>query len=541
MTTEDGRGARPATLRWIAHPASVAGIAVLVLNDHVLKAEFGSWWTGKLSDIAGLIFFPALLAAVASLAVPRASARLLMPAAIAVTGIGFTVVKATDMGAATASAVLTAITWPSTVLRDPTDLVALAALAVAAWTAHASLRDAQDTQNAQDTQGARTDGHTRWRAAVLVPIAVLASVATSAPEQSAVTVVETVGDQVWAGVGSAGPVDVHREAGSFSGAWYTLQPDGTWEGSRQGDPDREALPEPEDAPAAGTLVRCSSANGDLCFRPAEGAQGVEMSSDGGATWDEDYRVSDAALEDLAQRLEAGASEIMTIAVAVVDSEDGMQVYAANGVDGLAVRATDGTWERIGLPGYDGISAPLPLLGERPGHPTYLVPLGLVVLLAFAGPVVFALAAVWSRQRRLGTGAWLTALLLAGGGTVMAVVAVRATATSTGDDAPPPDAYVLTPLPVLGFALMGLTTCAVAAVIVTTSCVRVLGYASVTGIALAGAAATVAQVLDFSVALALACAAAVALAGTIAAARLVPRRWPRALAEPEQRPADAPVT
>jgi hypothetical protein len=34
---------------------------VLGFNDHLWKAIYGNWVTGKLSDIAGLIFFPLLL------------------------------------------------------------------------------------------------------------------------------------------------------------------------------------------------------------------------------------------------------------------------------------------------------------------------------------------------------------------------------------------------------------------------------------------------------------------------------------------------
>lgn len=49
----------------LTHPAVLASVAVVAVNDHVLK---GSGWlpgavTGKLSDVAGLFFFPILVAA----------------------------------------------------------------------------------------------------------------------------------------------------------------------------------------------------------------------------------------------------------------------------------------------------------------------------------------------------------------------------------------------------------------------------------------------------------------------------------------------
>lgn len=36
-------------------------LLLLVLNDHVLKPALGNWWTGKLSDAAGIILLPLLL------------------------------------------------------------------------------------------------------------------------------------------------------------------------------------------------------------------------------------------------------------------------------------------------------------------------------------------------------------------------------------------------------------------------------------------------------------------------------------------------
>ncbi len=47
----------------LTHPATVAALAVLLLNDLLLKAIWPhSWLTGKLSDLAWLIFALPLLA-----------------------------------------------------------------------------------------------------------------------------------------------------------------------------------------------------------------------------------------------------------------------------------------------------------------------------------------------------------------------------------------------------------------------------------------------------------------------------------------------
>ncbi|CAN5374345.1 hypothetical protein BH09BAC6_BH09BAC6_07540 [soil metagenome] len=39
----------------------VTGLLLLALNDHYLKQEFANWFTGKISDFAGLLIFPMFL------------------------------------------------------------------------------------------------------------------------------------------------------------------------------------------------------------------------------------------------------------------------------------------------------------------------------------------------------------------------------------------------------------------------------------------------------------------------------------------------
>jgi hypothetical protein len=49
------------SLRALSHPYSVAAAVTLAVNDHILKGLAPGWLTGKLSDFAGLFFFPYLL------------------------------------------------------------------------------------------------------------------------------------------------------------------------------------------------------------------------------------------------------------------------------------------------------------------------------------------------------------------------------------------------------------------------------------------------------------------------------------------------
>src|SRR5262245_66476670 len=47
------------------HPAPLAAVLLLAVNDHLLKGWglLPAWLTGKLSDFAGVFFFPLLLTA----------------------------------------------------------------------------------------------------------------------------------------------------------------------------------------------------------------------------------------------------------------------------------------------------------------------------------------------------------------------------------------------------------------------------------------------------------------------------------------------
>lgn len=126
------------------HPLVLGSVAVLVLNDHLLKAAVGSWWTGKLSDVAGLVFFPVLLLAAVELAGAaagrswRPGRRWLVLAAV-LTAAGFAAVEVLSWADALYEQVLGAVQAPVRVLlggppgpvvatADLSDLLALPAV-----------------------------------------------------------------------------------------------------------------------------------------------------------------------------------------------------------------------------------------------------------------------------------------------------------------------------------------------------------------------------------------------------------------------------
>ena len=66
MSSGLGQAPRPLRARAVPadallHPVAALAVVTLVLNDHVGKAMWPGTVTGKLSDIAGLVFFPLVL------------------------------------------------------------------------------------------------------------------------------------------------------------------------------------------------------------------------------------------------------------------------------------------------------------------------------------------------------------------------------------------------------------------------------------------------------------------------------------------------
>ena len=131
----------------LLHPLALAAIALLVVNDHVLKAHYPGWLTGKLSDVAGLVFFPlllrALLAPIVHLARSIGRERLLI-ACVALTALAFAAIKLVAPATAACEQVLGALLGGRvTIVRDPTDLLALPFVLVALWiAARAAIADA---------------------------------------------------------------------------------------------------------------------------------------------------------------------------------------------------------------------------------------------------------------------------------------------------------------------------------------------------------------------------------------------------------------
>jgi hypothetical protein len=340
---------RPATagataaLAWLGHPVTLLSLAVLVLNDHLLKAAYPGLVTGKLSDVAGLVLAPPLLAAVVMLLLPRVPGRFVAVAALVATGVGFTVVNASPAGAAAASHLWSLVAGPSRMYADLTDLFTLPALLVA-WWVWRRVRHREVPPRFVRLA----------RVLIVLPVATMAVAATSIYEPAGIAVTEWQGGLAAGEIGAgqvfddpAEPVDWRfSDDGGRTWRWLDRQ-------------EREALR--EQVPAAET-VRQRGCVRDVpahCYRVVEGRLAVEESFNGGATWRTSWEVTDEQRQRLARHypyVDDLEVELSSRALVVHTTEAGHVVLVANGWDGFALRTEDGEWRRIGF-GDSGLQMP----------------------------------------------------------------------------------------------------------------------------------------------------------------------------------------
>ncbi|WP_189328475.1 hypothetical protein [Actinoplanes ianthinogenes] len=309
---------RGITFAWLGHPSTVVALAVLVINDHLLKATFPGPLTGKLSDVAGLVLAPPLLAVLATLIAPRLSARRTGQIAMLTVAAGFGLVKAFPYAAQLASAAWSLVT-PSLVRADVTDLLALPALAVSWW----SLGRAHRTPVRLGPRRFRA-----LRVAVLLPLALTGVAATSASYVFEAQRVEVADGRIYLGAGYS---------------WGEVK---SWGVSRDGGRTWTRA----EAPPAGDREPESCA-GEVCYRAAPGALGVQSRA-GYGPWTTSWGFGPRDRWTLYRAygdLDDIDRQLSTVDVVTAPAAGGYLVAAANGRDGFALRDTTGAWHRIGFP------------------------------------------------------------------------------------------------------------------------------------------------------------------------------------------------
>ncbi len=304
------------SLHCLQHPFAILSIVVLLLNDHILKVVSPSWLTGKLSDFAGLFFFPFLVAAGLSLVFGRFEmpVRKVGAIAIGVTGLWFFLLKTTVfvnlLSSQSASAVLG---YPVQYAFDATDTLALIML-LPAWNLWVQPRDLAPKRTA-------------W---IFLMLGVLASLATSPapPTMDFATNLIYKDNTLYI---------VDRE--TFHSA-SSKDIGTTW-----GDP--YFYDETANLEKTYPIQACDPTNSRICYRTF-GNGTVETSKDGGQLWEIAWQLPAGRLRVM-ERIKGRKIDLGPYDLIIVDKNNERVLFVAMGNEGLLKRKLpDGEWVRMGV-------------------------------------------------------------------------------------------------------------------------------------------------------------------------------------------------
>ena len=243
------------SLRCLQHPATLISIALLILNDHILKASIPSWFTGKLSDFAGLFFFPFIIAAGLSLLLARSKHTLQQVGILSfgLVAVWFFLLKTFQpVNFLTTQLTSMILGTPTQIIQDWTDIIGLSII-IPSWKLWSTHRAEKPSKLGY---GALTIG-------------VLSSIATS-PRYA---IVRSVTDLEYYKDGIVYAAD--RENYGEMYPTTAMSNDGglTWEEEYIEGVEMNGLP----------IIHCSNLTSDLCFRVTKGGR-LEESKDRGNTW-----------------------------------------------------------------------------------------------------------------------------------------------------------------------------------------------------------------------------------------------------------------
>jgi hypothetical protein len=292
-------------------PVFTASVALLALNDHVLKPIWPGPITGKLSDFAGVV----VVAIVLSLLVGKT-------AAVGLTAVGFAALKAVPGVNVLAAPVLGGVTH-----TDPTDLMALAMLVPTFRWLRRSSREPDDTEQAR----------WQWRRWVLggcsLGVAVLATTATSCVPPAGVTSLVVEDDRIFASVDAQ--FDDYRYSSGSDVHWWVSDDGGRSWTSANGK-------SPRDDTARSATEACDDRG--VCWRVTPGEQVDRCEPAAECIPAFRFTASQAdRMRDLDTCAPARSGEFSSILL--VPQADREIVVVSMGTEGVLVRNAEGDWDR----------------------------------------------------------------------------------------------------------------------------------------------------------------------------------------------------
>ncbi len=368
-------------LRLLTHPAALLALALLLVNDHVLRRLWPSALTGKLGDFAWLFFIPLVVVALLALLTPGRSqqrARVLPILAYGAVALVFTLAKTVPaVHASVVSAASALFGFPVGWRMDPSDLFALPALALSAWLWRSTPQPAVRTMHLAPAG---------WLALIFAALLTVAN--SPAPDYGIYCLDERSG-----------------EIDAFAGYTAFRSTDGglTWAAMPNQRPS--ACPNPWSSDHNTSITAADPANPQRQFRFTAG-QSIEASADGGATWQTIRQMpplTQVRAVAVRRRLSSGGELRPLPLDAKVDRATGNAVFAMGHAGVLVLDARTGAWREVGVGPY----APATL-----GGPVDALGLLLGEMLLALGIALLAFDTLATRLLARGKGLWIAALVIA---------------------------------------------------------------------------------------------------------------------------------
>ena len=375
----------------LTQPVSLAAVGLLLLNDTLFRHLWPGWWTGKLGDAAWLFFVPYLVAAGLCWLIPvpggprdaarRAHRRRSFGGAFLVTGLAFGLVKAAPGVNALAVRVFASLTGRTPALRlDPGDLLALAGLAASllVWWREDRRRqwpEPRPQPSPEPPPAGQASPRLTWRRLAALPLVLLILLGDAVPADRGITCFIQSGGQI---VAKAGYQSYHSTDGGL-----------TWQANPPGETPDCGKP---DLTVAGWSI-VPGPQPTQAYRYHEGQPEIQVSGDGGRTWQTAYRipVASQAEQIYLARSHAGNPLYQSGPLdAVADPASGNMLFAM-GLRGVLLRDAQGQWQ-WSLGDYQRP-------GSFPNLDAFGVLLGGVLVLAVGLALIIyaALALRWTRR------------------------------------------------------------------------------------------------------------------------------------------------
>lgn len=306
----------------LSHPLTLLSVIILLINDHVLKVYAPSAVTGKISDFAGLFFFPLLLGAILnSITKPlKLKPHSLAAASFGFTAVWFSLIKILPFFTAFTETFLSnLLSIPVRIIPDPSDLIALVAL-VPAWKLRVEV----------ETRKPRLNKPLTYIALALASIAVLA---TSPQYNPTVRKMIVEGNRLFT------PAD------TANGYYYSSADGGrTWEWVEFEVPASVAS-QADEYPQLPVKI-CLPDEPNHCYQ--SGTELILESNDGGNTWVKSWSIPAGRRQYIERSmpfLDLGPYDLI-----VFEYEGRQEIIAALGSGGVLVKADGGPWENFGVGG-----------------------------------------------------------------------------------------------------------------------------------------------------------------------------------------------